>query len=452
MNRFIYKLTHPAIEQILVGSFALFILTGSLLLMQPVAHTGSRLGFVDALFTATSATCVTGLTVVDTGSDFSLLGQILILIMIQAGGLGIITFSTAFLYMLEGRLSIGSRDLLFETLAQGPVPNIRRLLKIVFTSTFIVEGIGAVILSLRFLQDMPAGKAVYYGIFHSISAFCNAGFSLFSDSLVRYQGDAIINITIFSLIIIGGLGFIVIYELLHVRHKRFRFLSYHSKIVLSTSGLLILLGALLFYALEWKNTLGSSPVHTKFLTSIFQSITTRTAGFNTVDFVHLTNPTLFIIICLMFIGASPSSCGGGIKVTTAAVLFAFLRARFHNQDQVNLYNRQVHSDSLSKAMSIGFFSMVLVILGTMLLLATELAGVAHTDSRGMFLELLFEATSAFGTVGLSVGITPTLSTAGRIIVAALMFVGRLGPLTVAMSIGRKKRPGYNLAKERVLIG
>ena len=446
------KFQKLAIEQILVLSFGMFILAGSLALLLPAATTGPPLGFIDALFTSTSATCVTGLVVVDTGLKFTLLGQILILVMIQAGGLGIVTFSTALLYVLERRLSIGSKDLLFETLSQGPVPNIRKLLKMVFISTCAFEGIGSIVLSLRFMSDMPLGKAIYYGIFHSISAFCNAGFALFPDSLTAYRNDLTVNITIAALIILGGLGFIVIYELAHFKSFKFRRLSYHTRIVLFMTLLLILVGALLFFILEIKNSIQGFPLRSKIITSIFQSITARTAGFNTLDFGHLSNPTLFIIICLMFIGASPSSCGGGIKVTTAIVFFSLLRSRFHNQDMVNLFNRRIHTETVSKAISIGFFSILFIVAGTMLLLVTELSGIAHTESRGLFLELLFEATSAFGTVGLSVGITPTLTTFGKIIITLMMFIGRLGALTVIMTIGRKQKQLYKYAQERVLIG
>ena len=439
-------------ERLVVLSFGLFIFANTFLLMLPQATVGPPLGFVDALFTATSATCVTGLAVVDTGMRFTHFGQGLILLMIQLGGLGIITFSTAFLYVLGGRLSLGSQELLFETLSQGPLHNIKYLLKSVFFSTLIIESIGSIILALRFSAHMPFDKALYHGVFHAVSAFCNAGFALYSDSFVGYQGDLIVNVTLAALLILGGFWFIVIYEFPKLKNFNLHKLSFHSKLVLLTSAFLIGAGTLLIFSLELHNALKTLPWDAKIFTAVFQSITARTAGFNTLDLGSMTNPSLFVIMLLMFIGASPASCGGGIKVTTAAVLIAFLKARFRNQQDVNLFYRRIPTETVSKAISLVSFSMLLIIGGTMLLLITELSGIPHPESRGMFLELLFESTSAFATVGLSVGLTPTLSTAGRIIVIVLMFIGRLGPLTLVMSVGRKHKVYYKFAEEKVLVG
>lgn len=439
-------------ERILVLSFASFILLGTFLLMLPQATIGSPLDLIDALFTATSATCVTGLVVVDTGARFTLLGQLIILMMIQLSGLGIMTFSTAFLYILEGRLSLGSRDLLHETLSQGPMPNLKSLLKTVFFATIVIEGIGSIILSLRFLLEMPPAQAIYHGIFHAISAFCNAGFALYSDSLMAYRGDLIVNFTISILIILGGLGFIVIYELHRVRELRWSSLSFHIRLVLVMTILLIVAGAILFFFLEIKNSIEKLPWDTKILASFFQSVTARTAGFNTINIGSLSNPTLFILIILMFIGASPASCGGGIKTTTFAILISMLKARFSNQENVNLFYRRIPSETVSKAISITFFSFICVTACTVLLLITELAGLSHRESRGLFMELLFEVTSAFGTVGLSTGTTPNLSSAGRILITMMMFIGRLGPLTIAMTVGRKEKAYYKYAQEKVLVG
>ncbi|MBN1348507.1 hypothetical protein JXJ21_03795 [candidate division KSB1 bacterium] len=439
-------------ERILVFSFTGFILLGAFTLMLPQATNGSSLGFIDALFTSTSATCVTGLVVVDTGTKFTFFGQVLILIMIQLGGLGIITFSTAFLLVLEGRLSLGSRDLLFETLSQGPVPNIKKLLKAVFISTITIEGIGSIVLMLRFSKDMPFATAAYHAIFHSVSAFCNAGFALYSDSLIAYQDDLWVNLVICLLIIFGGLGFIVIYEMAWLRRFRWQQLSFHSKLVLWMTMTLIGTGALLFFILESRNSIENLPWGAKLLTSLFQSITARTAGFNTINLGLLSNPCLFILMVLMFIGASPASCAGGIKVTTAAIIIAVVKARFSNQEDVNLFYRRIPSESVSKAISIVFFSGLCIMICTLLLLITELAGVSHQESRGLFLELLFEVISAFGTVGLSVGVTPNLSLVGRILIITMMFIGRLGPLTIAMTVGRKGKMYYRYAQEKVLIG
>lgn len=436
-------------ERLLVFSFLALILAGTAVLMLPQASTGAPLGFIDALFTATSATCVTGLIVVDTGSAFTMLGQLAILLMIQLGGLGIMTFSTLLLYFLEGRLSLTNRELLQSLFSQGPRQDLASLIKMVLMVTVAFEMIGAVILSLCFWDDMPLQKAVYYGIFHSISAFCNAGFALMPQSLMPYRDHAIINATVMVLIISGGLGFIVIYELLRRPRRR---LSLHTRTVLLTSAILIAGGGLLFYLLERGNTLqGLSPVATV-LAALFQSVTARTAGFNTVDIAVLSNPALFGLIILMFIGASPASCGGGIKTTTFAILLAQTRARFHGHEKTNILDRQVPANSVSRALTVMFFSTLAVIICTLLLLSTELAGLSHQASRGLFLELLFEVTSAFGTVGLSMGITPNLSDLGRILITAMMFFGRLGPLTIAIAVGRQEEPAYSLAREDVLVG
>ena len=439
-------------ERVLVLSFASFILFGALLLMLPAATIGSPLNFIDALFTATSATCVTGLIVVDTGSKFTFMGQTIILAMIQLGGLGIITFSTAFLYLLEGRLSLGNRELLFETLTQGPTPNIAGVLKTVFISTFIIEAVGSLFLIFRFMSHMPIPKAIYFGIFYAISAFCNAGFALHADSLSGYRDDLIVNLTICTLIVLGGIGFIVIYELPRLRKFTVNKLSFHAKLVLFMTFFLVFTGALLFFALEYSNTLKDLSWESKISTSLFQSVTARTAGFNTVNLKNLSNPVLFVLILLMFIGASPASCGGGIKVTTFAILFAIIRARFQNQENINLFYKRIPSDAIAKTISITFFSLACVILCTMLLLITELAGISHNESRGLFLELLFEVTSAFATVGLSLGVTPGLSSVGRLLLTIMMFTGRLGPLTIAMTVGRKQKTRFKYAQANVLVG
>lgn len=433
-------------------SFAGLIAVGTILLLFPQATHGESLSLVDALFTATSATCVTGLIVVDTGTKFTLFGQLVILVLLQLGGLGIMTFSTFFLYLLGSRLTLGTRDILQESYSQMPIDNFRGLLKTIFLATISIEMVGAFILTVRFLSDMPLQKSIYFGIFHSISAFCNAGFALFSDSFISYKGDLVINLTLLLLIIMGGLGFIVIFELRHQHSFQLKKISLHSRLVLTITALLILGGTVLFFVLEYQNTIKNLPWGSKILVSLFQSITTRTAGFNSIDISLLSNPTLFVFILLMIIGASPGSCGGGIKTTTFAIIVSFITSRFRNRENVNLFFRKVPSHIVSKAVSISFFTLVLIILGTSLLLISELAEVSHQESRGMFLELLFEVTSAFGTVGLSTGSTANLTPLGRVIIVFLMFVGRLGPLTIALAIGRKDKLHYKYAEENVLVG
>jgi trk system potassium uptake protein TrkH len=438
--------------RLLVFSFGIIIITGTLLLQLPQAAVGEKLSFLDALFTATSATCVTGLIVVDTGTKFTHFGQITILLMIQLGGLGLMTFSTFFLSILGKRLTLHNRAMVQDSFSHKPIRNVKDLLLVILISTFVIEFAGVILLTARFVETMPFPKALYYAVFHSISAFCNAGFSLFSDSLVSYQDDVLVNLTISGLIILGGLGFIVIYEISQTRTIHIRKLSLHAKVVLYTSGLLIVGGAILFFALEYDNTLHSLSWKSKILTSLFQSITTRTAGFNSLDIGVLSNPTLFVMILLMVVGASPGSCGGGVKTTTLAIYFAIIKARLKNQTNVNILNRGIPSHVISKTITITFFTLSLICIGLFLLLSTELAEVSHIESRGMFLELLFEVVSAFATVGLSMGVTAGLTSLGKTILIALMFIGRIGPLTMAIAIGEKDKINLKMVKENVMVG
>lgn len=439
-------------SQMLVLGFGAIIFTGTFLLMLPMASTGEPLHFIDALFTATSATCVTGLIVLDTGSAFTHFGQGVILGLIQVGGLGIMTISTFLLYLFQGKLSLSGRGLLEETLSQSPVQHLKSLLKTVFLATMTIEGLGALILSLRFMMDMSWSRAIYFGAFHSISAFCNAGFSLYPDSFIGYQDDFTINFTISSLIIIGGLGFIVLYELNQYRMRHIHRISLHTRLVLITSFVLILGGALLILLLEMNSSLTGYSWVSRLDIAFFQSLTTRTAGFNTIDLSQLSNPTLYIMIILMLIGASPGSCGGGMKTTTFAVILFFIKAKFYNQQSVSVFQRRIPPSAVSKAVTVAFFSFALISVITMLLLITELSGISHQESRGLFLEMLFEVTSAFGTVGLSLGVTPTLTNLGRLLITFMMFVGRLGPLTLALAVGSRETTHFQYAQEDVLIG
>ncbi len=424
--------------------------------MLPQAVNGDRLSFIDAAFTSTSATCVTGLIVVDTGTKFSLFGQIVILMMIQLGGLGIMTFSTFFIFLLLGKFSIADRDVIQSTLTQSPIKNIAGLLKTIFLFTLLIELVGALLMTFCFWDKMPFKAACYNGLFHSVSAFCNAGFSLFETSFMEFRGDWRINIVLMVLIIFGGLGFVVFSEgkryLFHVKSKKQGSFSFHSRIVLTASLILIVMGFLFLLFFEYKNVLAGEPLQNKFLIPLFQSVTARTAGFNTIDISILTNTSLFFLIILMFIGASPGSCGGGIKTSTAAVIAAMLIARFKNRGDVNIANRQIPDNIVSKAISVTFFSATVITVATMLLMVSELGGLSHQASRGLYLEMLFEVVSAFGTVGLSAGTTFSLSTMGKIIILVTMFIGRIGPLTIAIAIGKKKSPRYQFAKEKILIG
>ncbi len=438
-----------------VMGFGLLIVVGTLLLLTPAATRGG-IGFVDALFTATSAACVTGLAVVDTGTAFTRFGQVVILSLIQAGGLGIMTLSTLFLLVSGRRLSMVGRVVIKDTFTHSHDRDPTIILRDVILLALTIEAVGTVALFAAFYPDYPAGEAAYIALFHSVSAFCNAGFSLFPDSLVRYRGSLVVNLTVCGLIVAGGLGFLVLSEIIHRLRSRRRFwsrMSLHSKLVISATLCLLAAGAGLVLALEWGNTLAGLSTKERFLAAFFQSVTTRTAGFNTLPLADMANVTLFIFILLMFIGAGPGSCGGGVKVTTAATLFFLGLSRYRHQSAPQAFSRTLAETSLGKAVSLVLTSLFVIMLGTGLLLMTELGGLSHMASRGRFLEILFEMVSAFATVGLSMGATDTLSTAGRLIITAAMFIGRLGPLVIAVALTLDREPDrFHYATDRVMIG
>ncbi|UWG96588.1 TrkH family potassium uptake protein [Dehalobacter sp. DCM] len=436
------KLSPP---QILAIGFISVIFVGAFLLTLSIATVdGKGLPFIDALFTATSAVCVTGLIVVDTGSVFSVFGQIIILFLIQIGGLGFMTFATFFAILLGKKINLQERMLLQEAYNQSSLEGIVRLAKYIFMGSFLIEGIGFVILAVRWSFDFNLGKALYYALFHTISAFNNAGFDLFGNSLMRFQNDFVTNLTVMALIVIGGIGFTVILDLYPKRGKR---LSLHSWIVIRTTGLLIAIGAILFFLLEFNNpdTLGSLGYQGKILASMFQSVTPRTAGFNTLNLSALNDTTVLLLIVLMFIGASPGSTGGGVKTTTFMTILLSVFSMFRNKYQVTIHGRSIPREVIQKAVAIMTLAIMWIILVTGLLTITESAN---------FMTLLFETVSAFGTVGLTLGVTPSLSLIGKILIILTMFIGRVGLLTIAFSIGKVNNPG-NQAKypeSKIMVG
>jgi len=442
-------------NRMVIFGFALLILMGTILLMLPVASTDHPLGFVDALFTSTSAVCVTGLTVVDTGTAFSGLGQFVILALIQTGGLGIMTLSTLFLLLAGRRPGLAGQIVVRDTYTHSRERSLPEILRGVIVFTLVIETMGAVILFFCFFSKYGAMDALVLSIFHSVSAFCNAGFSLFSDSFAGYREQWMLNITVCLLIITGGIGFLVLSEF----KQKFSFkrltwsrFSLHSKLVLSTTAILIVSGTMLILILEWNNTLGPLSVRGRFLAAFFQSVTARTAGFNTLSIGNMANESLFILILFMFIGASPGSCGGGIKTTTLATLVVMGISRFRGQERPQLFHRSISEGSVRKAISVVMLSTAVVCIGMVALQMTELGSVSHLQSRGKFLELLFEVVSAFGTVGLSTGITGGLSALGKIIVTAIMFVGRLGPLVIGVAVSRRSISRYYYAEESIMVG
>jgi len=445
----------PSALQVFVGSFALLILVGTLgLLLLPGLYTGSRLGFVDALFTATSAVCVTGLVVVDTATYFTPFGQAWILLLVQLGGLGIMTLATLIILALGQRLT---RD--WEQVAGGDVRVLHRidevsLVRAILVYTVAIESVGALVLWLLWRGELGSA-AVWHAVFHSISAFCNAGFSTFTDSLAGFQGDAPTILWISVLIILGGLGFVVLADLrAWIVARGSRRLSLNSRIVLIVTGLLLTGSALLFLVFEAHFDLAAMGLFDRTVNAWFMSVTARTAGFNTIDYATATNASLILTLLLMLIGGSPGSTAGGLKTTTVAVLLLLLWTRLRGRQETSVFGRTIPRDTAERSAGIVVGSLVLLGACVFILLLTEYPLETELD-RVRFLSLVFEAHSAFGTVGLSMGATPDLTTAGRLLIVFLMFVGRVGPLAIASSMAMPRvrhSPQYRYAHEDVVVG
>jgi trk/ktr system potassium uptake protein len=441
----------------LVFSFLAIIIFGAFLLWLPLSQSDLHdpISFLDAFFTSTSATCVTGLVVCDTGINFSLFGQLVLLFLIQVGGLGILSFTTFIFFAATGRLRLSDRFLLEQTHGLNPVIQPRQLLRYIFIYTFSIEAVGAVFLTSRFMMDFSFPKALCLGVFSSVSAFCNAGFSLFSDSLVTYQDDLLVNIVMMALIILGGLGFLVagdLYRYIKMRREATRRLTLHSKIVLYTSFWLLVGGTLVFCIFEWNGTQGGDNIGQYLCRMAFLSTSARTAGFNTVGIGELTNSSLVIMLILMAIGASPGSTGGGLKTTTIAVIASLFYSQFRSRPKAEIFKRSISSETVTKALAslAGFLLCTLIAL--LCLEFTELSGLPHSQIRGNFFAHLFEVVSALATVGLSTGVTASLTGGGKVVIIICMFIGRLGPVVLGASlIGRKPTIPYTFPEEPVMI-
>ena len=440
----------------LVLTYCGAILIGAVLLSVPISwQEGVKVEPVDALFTATSAVCVTGLIVKDTAVDFSRFGQCTILFLIQIGGLGLMTFSTFFVYLMGRRVALLERVIVRDSFGTLFDSDLKTLVTDILKLTLCIEAVGAILLYLRFSKEFDVGKAVFLSLFHSISAFCNAGFSLFSTSFVKYAADPGVVGVIVTLIVVGGLGFLVLADIARSPRRkpraRLRTLTLQTKMVLAVSGGLILIGGVACFFLEKDNTLAGSSLGSRILSSVFLSVTSRTAGFNTLNTAALSSATLFVVMMLMFVGASPGSTGGGIKTTTFGIFIALARARLRGQEEVNLFRRTVPREVVNRSLAVFAASFSVVLLFCLALLLTERASLSGEEN--MFRNVAFETLSAFGTVGLSTGITSSLSTAGRLLVSALMLIGRIGPLTMVMALaGAQKRVSYEHPREAVMIG
>ena len=451
------KLPKISPASLMLISFCLAIIAGALLLLLPISTQGAGISTLDALFTATSAVCVTGLAVVDTGSRFSLFGQSVILLLIQLGGLGIMTISVSLFLFIGRRVPFKQRLAMQDVFAHTPRKDIFGLVRSMLSYTLLVEGAGAVLLFWQFWGPQPLGRALYLALFHSVSAFCNAGFCLFSDSLIAYRDSYSMNLIVCGLIVLGGIGFPVVYELYLRFRKRAvtRTLSLHSKVVLLTTALLIVTGTVVFALLE--ETRSGAPFWSRglWLPAVFQSISARTAGFNTVDMASLGSTSLTFIIFLMFFGASPGSCGGGLKTTTLAVLGLYSLERLKGGDRVSLFKRTIPQKAVDKAVSLFLLAITLIMVMLFAILVVQEPRVGAPDVPRHFLAYLFEVVSAFGTVGLSMGVTPVLAPVGKALIILLMLIGRLGVPTFTYLLLRSnsvRSKGFHYAEERIMLG
>lgn len=454
-GRLLLMLRGMSPSQVLVLGFVAIVLFGGLLLSLPVSNaSGQPMRYLDALFTSTSATCVTGLVVVDTATNFTRFGQIVILALIQVGGLGFMAMATMIFLILGRRIGLKSRLLLQESFNRFSLSGLVKLTKVVMGLTFFVEGIGAILLFLRFRNFMPDNEAAFAGIFHSISAFCNAGFDVFGklngqfSSLVAYAQDGFIPMIIGALIVIGGLGFPVLAEILSMNAGKNTHISIHTRLVLKITGFLLAFGTVAVLVLEYTNpeTLQGMPFIHKFINALFTSITPRTAGFNTISIGGLRESTSLLIMMLMFVGASPSSTGGGIKTVTAGVLFMSLASTIRGDDTVEIHERRIPAEQVMRATAVVILAALVVLAGTLIVSVAEDAP---------FLDVMFEVISAFGTVGLSRGITPQLSSISRLVIIVIMLMGRLGPLTFAVALNYRKsvsKVKVTFPEEHVMIG
>ena len=444
------KITISTTHLILL-SFLVTVLVGALLLCLPIsAADGQATPFVDALFTATTATCVTGLVVVPTATAWSLFGHIVILILIQLGGLGVITVLAGIALTLKRKMGISRSVLLQDAFNLDTLFGLGAFVKKVIIGTFIVEGVGALAYMTVFVPEFGA-KGIWISIFTSISAFCNAGIDIIGEtSLIGYATNPVINIVTGALIILGGLGYIVWWDVLRIfrEKKKLNRLTLHSKIVLSATAILIFGGALLIGLFEWNNpqTIGNMSVFDKLQVSVFQSVTTRTAGFASVPQENLTNPSAFVSLLLMFIGGSPVGTAGGIKTVTFVVLFAAALVVVQQKgEEVNMFNRSITKQAVSKAVGVCCMSFGILFVSTVLLSAV-------TDADA--LDILFETVSATATVGLTRNLTPSLNTLGKLIITATMYLGRVGPISLMIAFNlRKRRPSIiNNPVEKISVG
>lgn len=435
-------------NRIIALGFLAIILAGALLLMLPFANrSGHGLSFLDSVFTATSATCVTGLVVADTWTQFNLLGQVILLLLIQVGGLGYMTMMLQASLLMGRKLGLRQRSLMMESVSAQRLSDVRALLRYILWGTAAIEGAGAALLSVRFIPELGLARGVWYSIFHSVSAFCNAGFDLMGfrepySSLTHYVYDPLVNLTACALVLLGGLGFLVWRDVWE-NGFHFRRYSLHSKLILSASAVLTLGGMVLFWWAERDNTLAGMTVGRQALVSLFQAVSPRTAGFNTVDLGALTSGGGLLTIVLMFIGAGPGSTGGGVKITTVMVCLLTLHNYIRGRREVGAFNRRLDEEQIRRAAAAVTLYMTLAMSGGFLLLAIQPFPLQ---------DALFEVFSAMSTVGLSTGITRDLIPVNRLILIIMMFCGRIGSLSMFMALAEHPQPRVKDPVEQITLG
>lgn len=434
--------------QILALGFAIVILVGAIILTLPISSkSGNATNFLDSLFTATSAVCVTGLVTLDTGTYWNEFGQIVIMLLIEVGGLGFMAFTTLLAILLKRRITLRDRLIMQEAMNTFSIQGLVKMVERIVLFTVLVQIIGGLLLATQFIKDYGPLKGLYFGIFHSVSAFCNAGFDLFGgySSVTSYSSNAIVLLTLSIIIIVSGLGFTVIIELL--KYKKDRRLSTHTKLVLLMTSILLFSGILFMFALEYNNpeTLGPMSIKNKILNAIFAGVSPRTAGFNSISLDGMTSGGKFLTIILMYIGGSPGSTAGGLKTATFGIIVLTVVSVIKGREDTELFGRRLSKELVYRAFSILIISFCLVIVVTMLLCITQ--------PKEQFIDLLYEATSAFATVGLTTGVTQRLNFIGKIIIMITMYFGRVGPLTVALALtNKRKNKGYRYPETKILIG
>lgn len=439
---YLFELNPPRV--LALGFFSMIIL-GSILLNLPIASAdGNSIGLLDALFTSASAVCVTGLIVVNTATHWSIFGKLVILLLIQIGGLGIMTMATMVALIMGKKISLKERLIIKEQLNQDTMSGMVRLILYVLAMTFSIEAVGAILLSFNFIPEYGLAKGIWFSVFHSISAFCNAGFDITGNSFMSYTNSPLTILTLSGLIIIGGTGFAVLNDL--AKNRKWVRLSLHTKLVVTMSLVLLLLGMVFFFILEYSNpaTIGQMPFGEKLSSAFFASVVPRTAGFNSIDTAALRESSVFLTIILMFIGGSPGSTAGGVKTATIGVVLMATISIIRGDKDIEVYEKRLNQETVFKSLAIVTVGMGMIVLISFLLTITE--------SKN-FLDVLFEATSAFATVGLSRGITPELSSVGKTIIIGTMYAGRVGPLTMAYAIGyNKKHKRYRYSEGHISVG